>query len=726
MNSLQSPNVKHIEAEKSAPPPSNVSGAAPMDERETDNSDLRNRIEALERSLDHEARARGVLERELNEIKNSLAWMVVARLRAFRNKFLPQQSKYGRSYEIVRDFFKAVALNPGQMRPLAVKSLRILRHYGSRELQHQLRKQLDGDSVENEYRAWVEKYAALTDADRDSIKRHLERLRYQPLVSLIMPTYNSPEKWLRLAIESVRDQLYRNWELCIAEDGSSEPHVRRILEEYRAKDSRIKIVFLDQNSHISAASNAAIDMAAGEFLAFLDHDDLLSEHALYMIIVELNRFPQADLIYSDEDKIDEEGRRYDAYFKPDWNPALFLAQNFICHLMACRTAVVRELQGFREGYEGAQDWDLAMRMIERIPEAHIRHIPHVLYHWRAIAGSAAYGMDEKNYVRSAQRRTLESHFDRIGTRATVVPTAGIYWRVKYPLSVRPLVTLIIPTRNRLKLLKICVDGIFQKTTYCPVEILIIDNQSDDPATLSYLATLAAERRARILRFDAPFNYAAINNLAVKHARGEIIGLLNNDIDVITPDWLEEMVSHAMRPETGAVGALLYYPNNTIQHAGVILGLGGTPGVAGHAYQERAPRYSGQAARASLCQNFSAVTAACLVIRRQIYEEVGGMDETNLAVSFNDVDFCLRLQEKGYKNLLTPYAELYHNESASRGYEETPENRARFAKECDYMHHRWEKLLENDPAYNPNLALDRPAFMLAFPPRTEKPWLINSD
>ena len=696
-----------------------------MNDRDTDYSDLRNKIEALERSLDHEARARSVLERELNEIRNSLAWMTILRLRRFRNKFLPQKSTSGRSYDIVRDFFKAVALNPGQTGRLAVKSLRVLRHYGARELRHQLQKQVEGDSVENEYGAWVEKYGALTDADRDSIKRHLQRLRYQPLISLIMPTYNSPEMWLRLAIDSVRKQLYANWELCIADDASSEPHVRQILEEYRAQDSRIKVVFRDQNGHISAASNTAIEMAAGEFLAFLDHDDQLSEHALYMMIVELNRFPETDLIYSDEDKIDEEGRRYDPYFKPDWNPALFLAQNFICHLMACRTAVVRELQGFREGYEGAQDWDLAMRVIERISEARIRHIPYVLYHWRAIPGSAAYGMDQKSYVRSAQRRTLESHFERVRVTATVVPAAGIYWRVKYPLSVQPLVTLIIPTRNRLKLLKICVDGIFEKTTYRPFEVVIVDNQSDDSGTLSYLATLAEERRARVLRYDAPFNYAAINNLAVKHARGEIIGLLNNDIDVITPDWLEEMVSHAVRPETGAVGALLYYPNNTIQHAGVILGLGGTPGVAGHAYQERPPRYSGQVARASLCQNFSAVTAACLVVRKQVYEEAGGMDETNLAVSFNDVDFCLRVQERGYRNLWTPYAELYHNESASRGYEETPENRARFAKERDYMQQRWGKLLKNDPAYNPNLALDREAFMLAFPPRAEKPWLINS-
>jgi glycosyltransferase involved in cell wall biosynthesis len=599
-----------------------------------------------------------------------------------------------------------------------------LRRDGVAELRRQLQNQIEAGSVENDYIVWVEKYGTLTDADRGSIERHIQRLSYRPLISLIMPTHNSPEKWLRLAIESVRKQLYPNWELCIADDASSEPHVRQTLEEYRMKDSRIKVAFRKDNGHISAASNTAIEMAGGEFVAFLDHDDQLSEHALYMVVAELNAYADADLIYSDEDKIDEEGRRYDPYFKPDWNPALFLAQNFICHLVIYRTRIVKELGNFREGYEGSQDWDLAMRVSERIPDSHIRHIPHVLYHWRAIPGSAAFGIDEKQYVTEAQRRTLESHFDRIGRKATILPTAGVYWRVKYPLSVTPLVTLIIPTRNYLKLLQLCVDVIYQRTTYRPFEIIIVDNQSDDLATLNYLARLDKERGVRVLPYDAPFNYAAINNFAVKHARGDIIGLLNNDLEVITPEWLEEMVSYAVQPEIGAVGAMLYYPNKTIQHAGVILGLGGTPGVAGHAYQERPPGYSSQASRALLCQNFSAVTAACLIIRRQVFEEVGGLDETNLAIAFNDVDLCLRIRERGYRNLWTPYAELYHNESASRGYEETPEKRERFAKECDYMRRRWGKLLENDPAYNPNLTLDREAFMLAFPPRVTKPWLMN--
>jgi glycosyltransferase involved in cell wall biosynthesis len=693
-------------------------------EHEKDASEWRNRVEILERSLQQELRARSVVERELYEIKSSLAWTLVTKFRRMRNRLFPQGTKYRVTYDFVRDFLKIMVLNPKGIPQLASKTVRIWRKDGLGELRRYLRNQIEAESVDRDYPEWIEKYGTLTDSDRGAIKRHIDRLSYQPLISLIMPTYNSPEKWLRLAIESVLKQRYPNWELCIADDASNEPHVRQILEEYRSKDSRIKINFRQRNGHMSAASNTAIEMARGEFIGFLDHDDELSEHALYVVVADLNVYAEADLIYSDEDKIDNEGRRYDPYFKPDWNPALFLAQNFMCHFAVYRTRIVKEIGGLREGYEGAQDWDLAMRLSERVPDSHIRHIPHILYHWRAIPGSAALDMDQKSYAREAQRRTLESHFERVGVNATILPTAGIYWRIRYALSAAPLVTLIIPTRNGLELLQSCVDTIYQRTTYRPFEILIVDNQSDDPATLKYLARLEKDRGLRVLRYDAPFNYAAINNFAVQHARGEIIGLLNNDLEIITPDWLEEMVSYAVQPEIGAVGAMLYYPDNTIQHAGVILGLGGTRGVAGHAYQQRPPGYSGQATRALLCQNLSAVTAACLVIRRRVFDEVGGLDETNLAIAFNDIDLCLRLRQRGYRNIWTPYAELYHKESASRGYEETPEKLARFEKESDYMRRRWEPLLWNDPAYNPNLALDREAFMLAFPPRVRKPWLIK--
>ncbi|HXV79371.1 MAG TPA: glycosyltransferase family 2 protein [Candidatus Binatia bacterium] len=573
-----------------------------------------------------------------------------------------------------------------------------------------------------EYWRWSKAFDTLTDRDRVAIKQHIGRLHYTPLISVIMPVYNTPEAWLRRAIESIRSQLYPNWELCIADDASSKPHVKSILQEYEAKDARIKVTFRDVNGHISAASNSAIEMARGDFIALVDHDDELREHALYIVVTELNAHPELDLIYSDEDKIDEKGRRYDPYFKPDWNPALFLGQNFVSHLSVYRTRIVREIGGFRAGYEGAQDWDLATRVIEAIPPSHIRHIPHVLYHWRAIRGSAALAMDEKNYVNEAQRKTLQSHFDRIGQEVEILPAAEHYWRIRYPIAEPlPMVTLIIPTRNGHVLLRRCVESIYQKTTYRNFELIIVDNQSDDPDTLNYLVQLEKKEEIRILRYDAHFNYSAINNFAVKHARGEIVGLLNNDLEVITPDWLDEMVSHAFRPEIGAVGAMLYYPNDTIQHAGVILGV---RGVAAHAYCRQPRGYNGIASRAALCQNLSAVTAACLVVRREVFEKVGGLDEIHLAVAFNDIDFCLRVREKGYRNIWTPYAEFYHDESASRGYEESPEKLDRFEKERDHMKRRWGELLLNDPAYNPNLALDRETFTLAFPPRVTKPWLIE--
>ena len=608
-------------------------------------------------------------------------------------------------------------LNPRHIPLLLARAVRVLATDGVGGLKRRLREKIN---LGYEYTDWIKSYDTLSDADRAAIKHHIGGLPYKPLISVIMPTYNSPEQWLRLAIDSVRKQLYPNWELCIADDASSKPHVREILLQYQSSDARIKVVFRKENGHIAAASNSAMALARGEFVALLDHDDELSEHALYLVAAELNTYRDADLIYSDEDKIDEKGRRYEPYFKPDWNPELFLCQNFVSHLGVYRTTIVREIGGFRQGYEGSQDWDLAMRISERIPFAHIRHIPHMLYHWRAIRGSAALGLAEKKYTRAAQQRTLESHFDRMGLPATVMPRANDYWRIKYPVSVSPRVTLIIPTRDGFNLLRRCVENIYQKTSYSNFELIVVDNQSKDSKTLNYLALLERERGVRVLHYNAQFNFSAINNFAVKYACGEIIGFVNDDIEVITPDWLEEMVSHAVRREIGAVGAILYYPNDTIQHAGVILGLNGNPGVAGHRYNKRPRGHPGQVSRGQLCQNLSAVTAACLILRRAVFDEVGGFDETNLAIAFNDVDLCLRIAAKGYHNVWTPYAEFYHYESASRGYEDTPEKQKRFESECDYMRRRWGSLLANDPAHNLNLALDRDGG-LAFPPRIEKPW-----
>jgi glycosyltransferase involved in cell wall biosynthesis len=577
---------------------------------------------------------------------------------------------------------------------------------------------LHGQTDIADYEQWVRMYDTLTDTERGLIRQHSARLPYKPLLSVVMPVYNTPEELLRQAIASVRRQLYDNWELCIADDASTARHVRLLLEEAQASDARIKVTYRETNGHISLASNSALELASGEFIALLDHDDELTEHALYMVAVELNAHPDAALIYSDEDKITERGVRHEPYFKPDWNPDLCLCQNMVSHLGVYRTSVVREVGGFRQGYEGSQDWDLALRVIKKVSPSQVRHVPHVLYHWRVVSGSTAGAVSAKQYVLSAHARLLRDHFrDQPGVE--VLPAVTGYWRVKYPPpQTPPLVSLIIPTRNRVDLLARCVESIYEKTSYPNFEVIIVDNQSEDPQTLSYLQRLVKERGSTVLQYDAPFNFSAVNNFAAGWARGAILGFLNNDLEIISPGWLEEMVSQALRPEIGAVGAMLYYPDETIQHAGVILGV---LGVANHAYNHKPRGYLGQMGRALLVQNLSAVTAACLVLRASVFTEVGGFEEKYLPIAFNDVDLCLRINEKGYRNLWTPYAELYHYESASRGYEDTDEKRARFKREIDYMLQRWGDVLSRDPAYNLNLTLDKADFSLAFPPRVKLPW-----
>ena len=571
-----------------------------------------------------------------------------------------------------------------------------------------------GQPDPNDYAEWVRRYDTITDSDRTRIRHRIDRLREKPLISLVMPVFNPPLSMLNEAIESVVNQLYPNWELCIADDASTDKSIGKALRRWAQKDPRIKTVFRDVNGHISAASNSALEVANGAFIALLDNDDLLSEHALWWIAQSIADHPGAALIYSDEDKIDQSGVRTEPYFKSGWNPDLFLSHNMICHLSAYRADLIRDVGGFREGYEGAQDYDLALRCVEKLEPRQIVHIPRVLYHWRSHAGSTAQGVNEKPYALAAGERALNDHFARTGTAARAeVLDIGMY-RTRYEvLQPAPLVSLIIPTRNSLQLISQCVSRILEKTTYQHYEIIIVDNGSDDPRVLEYFATLNSNDRVRVLRDDRPFNFSALNNFAAEHARGEYLGLLNDDVEVRSPDWLEEMVSLAQQPGVGAVGARLWYPDNTLQHGGVILGIGG---IAGHSHKRLPEGQPGYFGRAQLIQTFSAVTAACLVIKKDLYEAVGGLDESNLEIAFNDVDFCLRLREAGYRNVWTPYAELYHHESATRGHDDTPEKRLRFEKETRYMTKRWGDSLLDDPAYSPNLSLEREDFSLSWPPR----------
>ncbi|WP_416137635.1 glycosyltransferase family 2 protein [Halomonas sp. HK25] len=558
------------------------------------------------------------------------------------------------------------------------------------------------------YSRWLESRHQLTATHAQGV---IEKLPRKPLISVLVPVYNPRIEWLRECLDSVMAQHYPHWQLSIADDASSDPEVQQVLSSYAEQDARVKVVHRPVNGHICAASNSALESAEGEFVALLDHDDCLAPHALTHVAEALHRQPDAGLLYSDEDKLNEAGERFDPHFKPEWNPDLLLTQNYISHLGVYRTDLVREVGGFREGFEGSQDHDLALRVTSRLAPEQIVHIPQVLYHWRAGEGSTALRSGEKDYTSEAGIKAVSDHLAQRVPDARV--EAGHFpntYRVRWPLpEPTPLVSLLIPTRDRVEILKPCVDAILERTDYPSLEVLILDNQSTCTETLAYMQAVSErDERVRILRWNEPFNYSAINNFGALYAKGSILGLVNNDIEPIHGDWLCEMVSQVCRPEIGCVGAKLYYPNDTIQHGGVILGIGG---VAGHAHKYFSRNSPGYFTRLHLAHNLSAVTAACLLVRKAVFEEVGGLNEEHLAVAFNDVDLCLKVCEAGYRNLWTPYAELYHHESVSRGADDNARKRARAAGEVEYMRRTWGEKLDNDPAYNPNLTLVHEDFSL---------------
>ncbi|TKC91778.1 glycosyltransferase family 2 protein [Trinickia terrae] len=565
------------------------------------------------------------------------------------------------------------------------------------------------------YSEWIEQYDRLDEETINQLRADIATMAALPRIAVVMPTYNADPIWLAEAIDSVRNQIYPHWELCIADDASTSKEIRPLLERYAQEDARIRVVFRNENGHISAASNSALALATSDWVALLDHDDVLAQHALYFVAKEIIRRPDARLFYSDEDKIDSKGKRQAPYFKCEMNIDLFYSQNMISHLGVYQKRLLDEIGGFRVGFEGSQDYDLALRCLERIGTEAIVHIPRVLYHWRVHAASTSASGEAKPYALLAGERALNEHFARQGIdgSAEAVPRG---YRARYRLpEQRPLVSLIIPTRNGVKLLRQCIDSILKKTAYSPYEIIVIDNGSDEKATLDYLRSLSNTENIRVIRDDRPFNYSALNNMAISSANGEIVGLINNDIEVITETWLDEMVSLAIQPGVGAVGAKLLYPDERIQHAGVVTGLGG---VANHAHKFLPRNSYGYFCRSAIISSFSAVTAACLIVRKAIYQQVGGLNEIDLAVAFNDVDFCLRVRDAGYRNVWTPYAELFHHESATRGSEDNPEKVARFNREVSYMQSHWGDSLNNDPAYSPNLTLDHEGFKLAWPPRVE--------
>lgn len=572
-----------------------------------------------------------------------------------------------------------------------------------------------------EYASYVENFDVLHQSDIDAIGQHVASLPRHPLISILIPVTNASVECLKLSVQSVLDQIYKNWELCLAADKSESDDVVSQIESLIAGDRRIKIIFRKDNGYTSVASNNALELSAGEFSAILSQGDMLSRHALYFVALKINQSDSLNIIYSDEDKIDERGVRSEANFKSGWNPDLFFSHNMISRLAAYRTALLREIGGFRAEFEGGQDYDLALRCVKRSESFQICHIPRVLYHGRQRSESTSEDSSAGNYAYVAQQKALADFFkDQPGVTVSGGNLIGTY-RVRYPVpTTAPRVTIIIPTRDGYPLLKKCIDSIFHCIDYKNYEIIVVDNQSEDDETLGYLKYLSERQGLKVIKYDYPFNYSSINNLAVKSASGDVLCFLNDDVEAVRPDWLTEMVSHSLRPDIGVVGAKLLYSDNFIQHAGVVIGIGG---FASHAHRLYPATHPGRGGRAVLTQNFSAVTAACLVMRRDLFNAVGGFDEQNLPVAFNDVDLCLRVREMGYRIVWTPYAILYHYESYSRGDDQmSPEKRARFNKEKDFMIARWNTNVVNDEYYNQNLTLDREDFTLAHFPKMYKPWV----
>ena len=537
-----------------------------------------------------------------------------------------------------------------------------------------------------DYNKWLEQNEKIDD---------YKKMSYEPLISFIIPVYNVEEKYLRECIDSILNQSYKNFEICIVDDASTKEETLGTLEKYK-NNKKIHIKHRKKNGHISVTSNDALAMAKGEYVALMDDDDTLAPDALAEVVKALNKDKKIDMIYTDEDKLDLDGERCDPNFKPDFSPDTLLSNNYMSHLGVLRKSIVNEIGGFRKGYEGAQDYDLYLRFIEKAKKVH--HIPKILYHWRMIPGSTSMEIDNKDYALERGREALNDALKRRGIKGEARIAEGCpYYYIDYAVEVEPKIAIVIPTRDLAKITRKCLESIYKKTEYQNFEVIMVDNGSREAETLKLFEEYKNKHENfRVIRADFEFNYAKLNNIAVKETDAEYILLLNNDIEVITPDWLKIMVGYASQPLIGAVGAKLIYPDNTIQHGGVIMGLG----IASHAFMGLDRREMVWGGRLAVPYNYSAVTGACLMVSKKKWDEVKGLDE-KLKVAYNDVDFCLKLLEKGYYNVLVPMVELYHHESKSRGADDTPEKKKRFDWEQDFMRDKWEKRIENDEFYNPN-------------------------
>lgn len=558
------------------------------------------------------------------------------------------------------------------------------------------------------YQKWIRHHLP----DRNELEKQKKTsFGYRPKISFVVPLYKTPEKYLRRLTESFQEQTYSNWELCFSDGSGAQSPLTELLKELTAKDNRIKYVSHEESLQISENTNSAIEIATGDFIAFADHDDELTPNALFECVKAINEKPQTLVIYTDEDKMSMDGHKFfQPHFKPDYNPDLLCTVNYICHLFVVSRKVIEKVGGLRSEFDGAQDYDFVLRCVEAVKDEEICHIPKILYHWRCHEDSTAENPESKLYAFEAGRRAVQAHYERTGIHAEVFKGEylGLY-RTKFIRDHDPLISIIIPNKDHIDDLKRCMESIEQKSTYKNYEYIIVENNSTDSATFEYYKKLEAENpKVRMVYWDGVFNYSAINNYGASFAKGEYLLLLNNDTEIINPDCLEELLGYCMRKDVGAVGARLYYEDDTIQHAGVVIGFGG---IAGHCFVQQKRGTTGYCHRIICAQDYSAVTAACMMVKKSAFDAVGGLSE-ELAVAFNDIDFCMKLRKAEYLIVYNPYAELYHYESKSRGLEDTPEKVARFNKEIATFEKKWPEILENgDPYYNPNLTLKSQDFSL---------------
>lgn len=657
----------------------------------------------LNSQLDHALKSVSKLQIRINHLEANPLFKVLKELKNLTSKF-KSNSSMGQSKNFLR---KIVVL-------VSKKTWQVVRRFLAKITKHvylaleetrvvivEAGQSTYGFSADP-YMNWIEHNRPKEDTILEQ-RLLADKFKTNTLFSIVMPVYNPPIQFFKAAIDSILHQSYENWELILSDDCSTNPEVKKVIKSYQKRDPRIKAVFRTENGHISKASNSGLEIAEGDFIVLMDQDDLIREDALFKVAEVIENKPNTDLVYTDEDKVDEDGHHSIPHFKPDWSPENLLSRNYLGHLTVFRASIMKAIGGWRVGFEGSQDYDLVLRFTEQTNN--IEHLPEVLYHWRVHQESAAATEDAKPYAYIAAQKALTEALQRRKTPGTVDFLDGfrgysIRLNITDPTE---KVSIIIPTKDKADVLKVCLDSIFEKTTYRHFEVLVVDNNSEEKATFELFDDFTKKHpnQFKVARTEKPFNFSFLMNFGRNQVNGSYLVLLNNDTEVIAEDWLEGFIEQSQRKEIGVVGCKLLYPNNTIQHAGVILGLGG---AAGHVFVGDHREGPGYFNYINLLNNYSALTAACIMVRTEIFDEISGFDE-NYQVEYNDVDFCLRVLEAGYRNVYVPHVELYHHESISRGHPHlTKESYERHKRELSQLRNQWGKYVKNDPYYNPNLSL----------------------